>query len=325
MARNPISLKLQSLLLVILLCTLSIPVSANDINESPSIDITQESLNQPQYTNPTKLVKTTDGKLFLIISESKEIPEYFNWINDEDTYKLIEDVEGNPRVIIHIPDDKKPANASPCWPFKCVEATLPIAVGGVMVAAEAIELITSAATITTAAAITLQTIDTAKAFKFSGNIYEKGCSEFNQLAQFLEMYTKEQLLNKYTFYTVNDDAFNELGEHTYHDIDRKKHIKDKLTTEEAIDKMKDCKPKQSPDNPKKIDQKKVIRIFSTEEGCKKITEYVTKLLGGKKIEYESSKGGKLAHYHPGLPLDTDGTYRHCNSHCYFKEPPHMEL
>ncbi len=253
------------------------------------------------------------------------MPEYFNWINDEDTYKLIEDVEGNPRVIIHIPDDKKPANASPCWPFKCVEATLPIAVGGVMVTAEAIELITSAATITTAAAITLQTIDTAKAFKFAGNIYEKGCSEFNQLAQFLEMYTKEKQLDKYTFYIVNEDAFDDLGEFTYHELDMKKHLKGTLTTEEAIDKMKDCDEKRDKINPHKIDQKKVIRIFSTEEGCRKITEYVTKLLGGKKIEYESSKHRKLAHYHPGRPLNTDGTYQHCNTHCYFKEPAHTEL
>ncbi len=317
MTRNHIILKLQSILLVILLiCTVTIPVSANDINENPNTDNAQESLNHPQYTNPTKIVKTTDGNLFLIISETKETPEYFNWINDEDTYKLVEDKDGNPGVIIPIPNDKIPENASPCWPFQCVQAVIPVIVGGVIITADAIKIITAAA-IAATAAITLETIDTAKAFEFNGKIYKKGCSEFNQLAQYLKMYTKEQLLNNYTFYTVNEDTVDNLGEFTYHELNAKKHLKGKLTTQEAIDKLKDCDRKEDP--------KKVIRIFSTEEGCRSLAEHVTKLLGGKKIEYESSKHGKLAHYHAGKPIDSEGNPQHCYSHCYFKEPAHTEL
>ncbi len=126
-------------------------------------------------------------------------------------------------------------------------------------------------------------------------------------------------------------AYKELGGFQYHELNENKRVKGELTTQDAIDKMKDCEPKKHLDEPKKIDRKNVVRIFSTEEGCRKISEFVTKLLGGLKIEYGSSKGGKLAHYHPGRPLDEYGKYQHCYAHCYFKEEqrreelPHTDL
>lgn len=68
----------------------------------------------------------------------------------------------------------------------------------------------------------------------------------------------------------------------------------------------------------------MIRIFSPKEGCRKISEIVTKLSGGSEKEYEPSKDGKLAHYHHGRPLDKYGRCQHCYVYCYFEEPSHDE-
>ncbi len=319
MTRNHIILKLQSILLVILLiCTVATPASAintidnpnrDDLNKNDldindiNIDDIRKYLNLPESTNPAKLIKTTDGNYFLLTSDSEQAPEYFNWVNNKDTYKIVEDKDGNPVALIPIPYDKKPANAGSCWPFQCVQAIIPAAVvagAGAYIAAEAIETITIAS-------IGLATAN------FMNEIHEKAKA------------LSQNDLDKYTFYTINEDTIDNLNEFTYHELDMKKHLKGKLTTEEAIVKMKDCKNKEVKGEPGKTDHKKVIRIFSTEEGCRKIAEYVTKILGGTQIEYQPSKGGKLAHYHPSMPLNIDGKYQHCYSHCYFKEPPHTEL
>ncbi len=226
MTRKHIILKLQSILLVILLiCTIATPASAintidnpnidelnkNDLNkieldiDDINIDDIRKYLNLPESTNPAKLIKTTDGNYFLLTSDSEQAPEYFNWVNNKDTYKIVEDKDGNLIALIPAPYDKKPANAGSCWPFQCIQAIIPAAAAagaaGVYMAADAVETITIAA---------IGFVSIA----FMNEVYEKA----KELSQ--------NDLDKYDFYELKGNFIQ----------------KSKLSSAEALEQMKDCDP-----------------------------------------------------------------------------------
>ena len=313
--------KLMSITLVMLLiCTVAIPVSANETPENLNIDDMQENFYKSQSKNPSKILRTTDGKLFLINSENEERPEYFNWINDNDEFEVVFDENDNPLILIPIPYEHRPRITDSCWPFPCVQAPLPIiAIGGLYITLESIEILT-ATTVVAASIASTTTINMAEAFRVTNNIFKKGCNEFQRISIFLTSYLNGSHLSEYNFYylyepggNIDPNTLNKqqttnncLDDHVFYGLKKGYVERNQLTSVEALELMKDCNPKPE----------KAIWIGSTEEGCRELANIATILLGGKGITIHEANHKQPMHTHANPP-DENGKHRHCKPHCFW--------
>ncbi len=311
--------KLMSITLVMLLiCTAAIPVSANETSKNLNIDDMQENFYKSQSKNPSKILRTTDGKLFLINSENEERPEYFNWINDNDEFEVVFDENDNPLILIPIPYEHRPRITDSCWPLPCVQAPLPIiAIGGLYITLESIEILT-ATTVVAASIASTTTINMAEAFRVTNNIYKKGCNEFQRISTFLTSYLNGSHMGEYDFYYLYEPGGNNdpntlnkqqttnnlLDDNNFYGLKKGYVERNKLSSAKALELMKDCKTKNA------------IWIGSTEEGCRELANIATIIWGGEGITIHEANHKQPMHLHANM-LDENGEHRHCNPHCFW--------